>query len=105
MNLRKQLSCLIFTLLPILPLFTEGKREGDSRSLYEMAVDQLSSEPVAVTEEKNKKNSPDVDRADEEKITALMLAAKEGNDWAIKKMLESGVDVNARDSEGWTALM
>lgn len=34
-----------------------------------------------------------------------MQAAKNGNDWQISKLLNSGVDIQERDSEGWTALM
>lgn len=37
--------------------------------------------------------------------TLLMNAAKLGNDWQIKLLLNSGADVNFKDKDGWTALM
>ncbi len=37
--------------------------------------------------------------------TLLMQAAGDGNDFLVKKLLDSGADVNARDQDGWTALM
>lgn len=37
--------------------------------------------------------------------TLLMKAAKLGNDWQIKRLLDSGANVNTKDKDGWTALM
>lgn len=37
--------------------------------------------------------------------THLMKAAKEGNDWQIKALLNANADVNLKDKDGWTALM
>ncbi len=37
--------------------------------------------------------------------TLLMKASKNGNDWQIKTLLDSGADVNLQDKDGWTALM
>lgn len=37
--------------------------------------------------------------------TLLMKAAKSGNDWQIKNLIEAGADVNLQDKDGWTALM
>ena len=37
--------------------------------------------------------------------TELMKAVEEGNPDEIKKIIDSGVDVNAQNSDGWTALM
>lgn len=36
--------------------------------------------------------------------TALMAAAQEGHDYIISMLLQHGADVNARDSDGYTAL-
>ncbi len=37
--------------------------------------------------------------------TLLMRAAKNGNEWELKLLLESGANVNLTDEDGWTALM
>lgn len=46
-----------------------------------------------------------LDELDKNGVTSLMHAIKTSNDWACKKLLASGANVNARDSEGWTPLM
>ena len=43
--------------------------------------------------------------ADNNGVSALMLAAKDGTSDAVKALLENGACVNAKDSEGRTALM
>ena len=37
--------------------------------------------------------------------TQLMKAAKSGNEWQVKRLLEAGADTNIKDKDGWTALM
>lgn len=37
--------------------------------------------------------------------TMLMKAAKAGNDWQIKALIDSGANINLQDKDGWTALM
>ncbi len=37
--------------------------------------------------------------------TQLMKAAKSGNEWQLKRLLEAKADVNIKDNDGWTALM
>ena len=37
--------------------------------------------------------------------TLLMKAAKSGNEWQLKRLLEAKADVNIKDNDGWTALM
>ena len=34
-----------------------------------------------------------------------MLAVKDGNDWEVKSLIQSGANVNLQDKDGWTALM
>lgn len=45
------------------------------------------------------------DKKDNQGKTALMIAAKSGNDWQIKLLIDSNADVNIQDNDGWTALM
>ncbi len=40
-----------------------------------------------------------------ENQTPLMRAAAAGNDWEIRRLLKNGADINARDKDGWSALM
>ena len=37
--------------------------------------------------------------------TQLMKAAKSGNEWQIKRLLDAGANINLKDNDGWTALM
>ena len=37
--------------------------------------------------------------------TLLMKAARGGNEWELKQLIDSGADVNLTDDDGWTALM
>ena len=37
--------------------------------------------------------------------TQLMRAAKSGNEWELRILIDSGADVNLKDNDGWTALM
>ena len=43
--------------------------------------------------------------ADAKGCTLLMKAAKAGNNWELKNLINSGASVNLKDSDGWTALM
>ena len=45
------------------------------------------------------------DERDASGKTLLMRAAKEGNEWELKQLIESNANVNLKDSDGWTALM
>lgn len=44
-------------------------------------------------------------KADSNGVTLLMIACKNGNDWELNNLLNSGADVNLKDNHGWTALM
>ena len=43
--------------------------------------------------------------ADAKGCTLLMKAAKAGNNWELKNLINSGASVNLKDTDGWTALM
>ena len=45
------------------------------------------------------------DECDASGRTLLMRAAKEGNEWELKQLIESKANINLKDSDGWTALM
>lgn len=42
---------------------------------------------------------------DDSDITALMRASRDGETRDLEKLLKHGVDVNAMDNSGWTALI
>ena len=48
---------------------------------------------------------PNPDERDASGKTLLMRAAKDGNEWELKQLLDSKANVNLKDSDGWTALM
>ncbi len=95
---------LVILFLFLFPSFPEGERKS---SLYDMAVEQLDKENSKTDkgEAAVKISGASIPKTDENGITALMKAAKEGNDWTIRTLMEAGANVNARDKDGWTALM
>lgn len=69
--------------------------------LYDYA-EEPDEEPE-ITQKSYKIENPNL--ADSNGVTLLMKAAKAGNDWDIKNLINSGADVQMRDKDGWTALM
>jgi TonB family protein len=47
----------------------------------------------------------DINAPDETGLTMLMIAAQDGTDTEIKKLLKKGADPEVKDQYGWTALM
>lgn len=79
-----------------------------SRYQKEFLQDYMSD--YAELPDKNNANSEEKfiespNQTDSNGRTLLMQAAKLGNDWQIKLLLNSGADVNLKDKDGWTALM
>lgn len=60
-------------------------------------------QPVDIPSEKIIVENPD--ETDIFGQTLLMKAARSGNDWEIKTLIDSGANVNIQDKDGWTALM
>ena len=75
------------------------KTERPKETIYDY-IEEEGIEP-----EPEEKASKLADTADEYGVTQLMRAAMAGNDWQVRTLIESGADVNARDIDGWTALM
>lgn len=63
--------------------------------------------PKETQEIEEKKEIPiaDPNKKDKMGVTLLMKAARAGNDWEVKKLLEAGALVNVQDYEGWSAIM
>lgn len=49
-------------------------------------------------------NKSPINQKDKEGLTPLMLAAKEGDVYTIKQLLQKGADTQIQDDEGWSAL-
>ncbi len=75
------------------------KTERPKETIYDY-IEEESIEP-----ESTEKPAGIKDSADEYGVTQLMRAAMAGNDWQVRTLIESRADVNARDIDGWTALM
>ena len=97
--------------LAVAPVAVVPAANSEEESKKE-AIEELSSvflmdyaeEPIEeFKQEIQKIDNPD--KADKNGVTLLMKAAKAGNDWDVRVLLENGADVNLRDVDGWTALM
>ena len=64
---------------------------------------QEELEPEDTEDENDFISNPD--QADGSGSTLLMKAAKAGNDWQIRTLLNCGAKVNLKDKDGWNALM
>lgn len=58
---------------------------------------------IPVIEQEDLIENPD--EQDLNGVTKLMTAAKAGNDWEIKLLIDSKASMNIKDNDGWTALM
>ncbi|MBQ9238496.1 MAG: ankyrin repeat domain-containing protein [Treponema sp.] len=88
--------------LPAVPPSGEKARAANRIYLFDGIEPSQKTTPVAVP---NPQPLIDVSGADAYGKTPLMKAAQAGDSTALSAILRTGAAVNARDSEGWTALM
>ena len=74
-----------------------------STYLYDYALEDIV--PNSEAESESSLRIADPNAADASGVTMLMKAAKAGNDWDVKLLLQNGADIQKRDKDGWTALM
>ena len=81
----------------------------ESIYLYDYASDEFATleipESLIAAENARHKFIENANAKDSQGRTKLMIAAKKGDVAAIEDLLYSGAEINARDEEGWTALM
>lgn len=81
----------------------------ESIYLYDYANDEFAAleipESLIAAENARHKFIENANEKDSQGRTKLMIAAKKGDVAAIEDLLYSGAEINARDEEGWTALM
>lgn len=73
--------------------------------LFDYAPQDEELTPEEVEDEELYAKIDNPDQKDKMDRTLLMLAAKDGNDWEVKSLLNSKAKVNLKDKDGWTALM
>ncbi|WP_294431508.1 ankyrin repeat domain-containing protein [uncultured Treponema sp.] len=81
----------------------------ESIYLYDYANDKYSALEIPASliaaEQSERHFISDANRRDANGRTKLMLAVKKGDISKIEDLLYSGAEINAKDKEGWTALM
>ena len=81
----------------------------ESIYLYDYADDRYAKIPIPdnLIEAENSKHLfiPDANKTDKEGRSQLMFAAKAGDTKRIADLLYSGAKIDARDNQGWSALM
>ncbi len=89
------------------PFVFESTGTSVSRYKKEYLQDYVPSETVKTTDSQKttalKIENPN--KTDQKGRTLLMNAAKTGNEWQIKALINSGADISKADNDGWTALM
>ena len=90
-----------------LALEQEEQKAKESKKTKEYLSDYMLQDVEEIEEEAEVEYAAikNPDEADLFGRTQLMKAAKSGNDWQIKRLLESGAKINLKDNDGWTALM
>ena len=81
----------------------------ESIYLYDYADDRYAKIPIPdnLIDEENSKHLfiPDANKTDKEGRTQLMFAARAGDTKRVADLLYSGAKIDARDNQGWSALM
>ena len=90
-----------------LALEKEEQKSKEVKKTKEYLSDFVVQDPLEIEEtaEVEYELIKNPDERDMSGRTQLMKAAKSGNDWQLKRLLEAKADVNLKDNDGWTALM
>lgn len=94
----------------------EAEKIENERKLAEIAANRYKKEYLSdyivpelpeLSEETDDLYEPilNPDETDASGCTLLMRAAKTGNGWQMKRLIDSGANPNLTDNDGWTALM
>lgn len=90
---------------PVIKPLPDPKAAEIKQYTQTFLMDYAEDDEVEETKNPSSELVKNPDAADKYGVTLLMKAAKAGNDWDVRKLIESGADVNRRDRDGWTALM
>ncbi|MCR5080587.1 MAG: ankyrin repeat domain-containing protein [Treponema sp.] len=90
---------------PVVKPLADPKKAEIKQYTQTFLMDYAEEDEVEETKAFNSDLIKNPDAADKYGVTLLMKAAKTGNDWDVRKLIESGADVNRRDRDGWSALM
>lgn len=85
-----------------------NKNTSVSRYQKEYLQDYMKDEVAELPDDFEAEEIPLIANPDEKDSngqTLLMKAAKTGNEWQLSHLIRSGADINAKDKDGWTALM
>lgn len=77
----------------------------DKVSLFDFVVQEEIPAPEETEESETLQKIEEPDKKDRNGRTALMLAAKNGENEKISLLVKSGAEINLADNDGWTALM
>lgn len=89
----------------LINLTAKNAYEKKRLNLSDFFVNENLPLPETPEETSEDFSAVDVLKKDSFGRTELMKAVKEGNDWQIRNLIKFGIDVNACDEDGWTALM